>query len=221
MQSNHSPEVSSTHSHPNANSTENCSSSPSRKKPISPKLRRSPSKPAPITPPSSEKETLHKRKINSSEKIAEKMKRTTNGTDNVATNSKESKKMHSENNSTVDYGTAQNHFPHTNESNYSAMLNLTPEIGSIEEGKRLFGVLVKPIPVTNFMEKYWEQQPFRVERKCPGFYKDLLSSEAIDKMLRQNHVEFTKNIDIQFKDGNEIITPIGRALPPTIWQYYR
>lgn len=216
MLSNHSPEVSSTHSYPNANCTENCSSSPSRKKPISPKLRRSPSKPA---PPSCDKETLHKRKNNCSEKIAEKIKRTTNGIDSISTNSKDSKKHHTENNS--DYIASKNYFPRTNASSYTVMLNLTPEIGSIEEGKRLFGVLVKPIPVTNFMEKYWEQQPFRVERKCPGFYRDLLSSEAIDKMLRQNHVEFTKNIDIQFKDGNEIITPIGRALPPTIWQYYR
>ncbi|KAJ6636090.1 Bifunctional lysine-specific demethylase and histidyl-hydroxylase NO66 [Pseudolycoriella hygida] len=215
MQSNHSPEVSSTYSHLNANkSTESCASSPSRKKPISPKLRRSPSKLL-TTPPAAE--NFHKRKMNSNEKSAEKMRRP-NGFDSQPTNSNDTNHLYNDNNMTEDHETSQSHSSRS--TDYNSMLNLTPEVGSIEEGKRLFGILMRPLQVTTFMEKHWEQQPLRVDRKCPDFYKDLLSSEVIDRMLRHNHVDFTKSIDIQFKDGNEVITPMGRALPPTIWQYY-
>lgn len=107
-------------------------------------------------------------------------------------------------------------FPLNSKSNYSAALNLTPHTGSIEEGEKLFGVLIKPIPVQTFMEKYWEQKPVRVPRRFSDYYKDLISTEAIDKMLRENHVEFTKNIDItQYKDGvRETLNPVGRAMPP-------
>lgn len=101
-------------------------------------------------------------------------------------------------------------------SNYSDALNLSPETGSIKEGEKLFGVLIKPIPVDTFMTQYWEQKPIRLQRRFPDFYKDLISTEVIDKMLREHHVEFTKNIDItSYKDGvRETLNPVGRAMPP-------
>ncbi|KAG4070625.1 hypothetical protein HA402_013545 [Bradysia odoriphaga] len=213
MQSNYSPEVSSTYIHPNANHiADNSSCSPSRQKQISPKLRRSPSKPMHASPLATDKEGPSKRKLNSCEKISDKAKRTTNGTEHMPPHLRRCST--GVNNSTV----IQNHVP--SQSNYSAMLNLSPDVGSIEEGRRLFEILLRPLTVAVFMDKYWEKQPLRVDRKRSEFYEDLLSSDSIDKMLRQNHVEFTKNIDVQFKDGNEVITPVGRALPPTIWQYY-
>lgn len=166
----------------------------------------SPSKSAPTTQNrTKEQNGFLKRTVNSNKKL-----KPTNGTTNgmthqMTTNSKDSKRFPYNDNNLSAY--------------YSAMLNLTPEIGSVEEGKRLFGVLVRP--VANFMGKYWEQEPIRVERNCPDFYNDLLSSQAIDKMLRQNYVAFTKNVSIQFKNGKETTTPSGRARAPTIWQYYK
>lgn len=102
------------------------------------------------------------------------------------------------------------------ESTYSNALNLSPTTGSIEEGEKLFGVLIKPIPVATFMGKFWEKKPLRVQRRFPDYYKDLISTEIIDKMLRENHVEFTKNIDItHYKNGvRETLNPPGRAMPP-------
>lgn len=107
-------------------------------------------------------------------------------------------------------------FPTISKPNYADALNLTSATGSIEEGRKLFGVLIKPIQVSTFMEKYWEQKPIRVQRRFPDYYKDLISTEMIDKMLRENHIEFTKNIDItQYKNGvRETLNPVGRALPP-------
>lgn len=107
-------------------------------------------------------------------------------------------------------------FPTSSKPSYSDTLNLTPQTGSIEEGQKLFGVLIKPIDVSTFMEQYWEQKPIRIQRRFPDYYKDLISTAAIDKMLREHHVEFTKNIDItRYKDGvRETLNPMGRAMPP-------
>lgn len=107
-------------------------------------------------------------------------------------------------------------FPLNSKSNYSEALNLTSLTGSIEEGEKLFGVLIKPVLVSTFMTSYWEQKPIRIQRRFSDYYKDLISTEVIDKMLRENHVEFTKNIDItQYKDGvRETLNPNGRAMPP-------
>lgn len=206
-------EVSSTYIHPNANNTaENTSFSPSRQKQISPKLRRSPSKPM-HTSPSADKDGPSKRRLSSCERMSDK-KRTANGTESVPSHLRRCPTGVS--NSTA----VQNHVPRASQSNYSAMLNLSADVGSIEEGRRLFEILLRPLTVAVFMDKYWEKQPLRLDRKRSEFYEDLLSSDAIDKMLRQNHLEFTKNIDLQFKDGNEFHCPQGRALPPSIWQYY-
>lgn len=113
-------------------------------------------------------------------------------------------------------------FPLNSKSNYSSALDLSPQSGSIEEGEKLFGILIKPIPVQKFMTEYWEQKPIRLQRRVASFYKDLISTEVIDKMLRENHVEFTKNIDItQYKDGvRETLNPAGRAMPPCNFKFF-
>ncbi|KAJ6634761.1 Bifunctional lysine-specific demethylase and histidyl-hydroxylase NO66 [Pseudolycoriella hygida] len=109
-----------------------------------------------------------------------------------------------------------------NETHPEVTVKLPPQSGSIAEGKKLFGVLIKPIQVDDFMKDYWENKPLRVHRRHANYYKYLISTEIIDTMLRENHVEFTKNIDItQYKDGvRETLNPIGRAMPPCVWHYY-
>lgn len=73
------------------------------------------------------------------------------------------------------------------------------------------------------MEKYWEQQPIHVDRKCPSFYNDLLSYDAITQMLKLNHVEWTKTVDIQFMDGVNVTAPTaptGRVSATEFWKYF-
>lgn len=57
----------------------------------------------------------------------------------------------------------------------------------------------------------------------PQYYAQLISSNAIDKMLRENIVEYTKNMDVtSYRDGvRETHNPEGRALPPSVWDFYR
>lgn len=94
---------------------------------------------------------------------------------------------------------------------------------SIKEGQRLFSWLINPVGLSKFMATTWEKSPVLIDRKCPMYYGDLLSTAAIDKMLRDHRVEFGKNLDItSYKDGvRETLNPEGRAMPPTVWDFYR
>lgn len=101
------------------------------------------------------------------------------------------------------------------------MSNLTKNIGRIEGDKQLLGALINPIPVTEFMETYWQQKPTRglPDRRILDYFKNVLSFAAIDKMLCKNHIEYTKHIVLQ-KKGEEMLTPKGRAMPPSLWNHY-
>lgn len=93
---------------------------------------------------------------------------------------------------------------------------------SIKSGEELFSWIINPIAVDNFMKTAWEKNPLFVDRKCPSYYEELISTQVIDRMLRQNRIEFTKNIDItSYRDGvRETHNPEGRAMPPTVWDFY-
>lgn len=69
-------------------------------------------------------------------------------------------------------------------------------VGSIEAGKEIFQRILSPIKVENFLNKYWEQIPCLIRKNNHKFFTNLISFNSIDDMLRNNHVEYTKNIDI-------------------------
>ncbi|KAI9590662.1 hypothetical protein GQX74_008829 [Glossina fuscipes] len=95
-------------------------------------------------------------------------------------------------------------------------------MNSITEGKRTFEWLLNPVKVEDFFAKYWESKSCFIKRRQSNYFSHLISFEAIDQMLLQNHLEFTKNIDVtSYKNGErETLNPEGRALPPTIWDHY-
>lgn len=105
---------------------------------------------------------------------------------------------------------------------------------SIEEGKKMFEWLLTPLPVDEFLRfvsiafdlkfisessnnfsKYWEKKPKLIKRsESRNFYGSLLSTQMIETMLRDNYLEYTKNIDItSYRDGvRETHNPEGRAV---------
>lgn len=95
-------------------------------------------------------------------------------------------------------------------------------LGSIESARELFSWILNPIEFSKFMKTAWEKNPLFIDRKCPSYYEELISTKAIDRMLRENRVEFTKNIDItSYKENiRETHNPEGRAMPPTVWDFY-
>lgn len=49
-----------------------------------------------------------------------------------------------------------------------------------------------------------------------------MSTPMLDKILRESHILFTKNIDItSYENGvRETHNPVGRAIPSVVWDYY-
>lgn len=96
------------------------------------------------------------------------------------------------------------------------------KMNSIQEGEKVFSWLLSPLNLKEFFSKYWETGACLVKRKGSKYYSTLMSFEAIDQMLINNHVEFTKNIDItSYKNGvRETLNPVGRAVPPIVWDHY-
>lgn len=95
-------------------------------------------------------------------------------------------------------------------------------VSSIEAAKNLLSWIVHPTPIDEFLGTVWEQKPLLVDRKCPNYFSQLLSTGQFDRMLREQRVEFTKNLDVtSYVDGvRHTHNPEGRALPPSVWDFY-
>lgn len=68
----------------------------------------------------------------------------------------------------------------------------------------------------------WEKTPVHIKRDNSNYYKVLMSTPILDKILREHYVLFTKNIDItSYVNGTrETHNPSGRAVPTVVWDYY-
>lgn len=108
------------------------------------------------------------------------------------------------------------------ESNGSSTKSSLKDTNSIEDGKKMFSWIIDGIDVDEFMKSYWEKKPKLIKRNDNKYYSSLLSMEMIDMMLRENYLEFTKNIDItSYRDGvRETHNPEGRATPSSTWSFF-
>lgn len=93
-----------------------------------------------------------------------------------------------------------------------------PILGS----QKLFEWLIQPLEAKSFFMQHWETTPVHIKRSNPDYYKWIVSTSLLDKVLRDNYILFTKNIDItSYVDGvRETHNPPGRALPSVVWDYY-
>lgn len=96
------------------------------------------------------------------------------------------------------------------------------ETDSVEEGLKLFTWMIAPFNPEIFLTHVFEKKPLHIARKKPTYYKDIISTPTIDHMLRNENIQFTKNIDItSYIDGKrETHNPEGRAHPHLVWDYY-
>lgn len=95
---------------------------------------------------------------------------------------------------------------------------------SVQRGAEAFEHLLSGTALKKFMVQNWEKRPLYIERGDGSHYDHLkVSTEAIDEMLRTNYIEFTKNVDItSYENGlRETHNPDGRALPGTVWGFYK
>lgn len=106
----------------------------------------------------------------------------------------------------------------------STSSDIGSNVSSIENGYEAFKYLLSGINVKTFMSQNWEKLPLYIERFGERHYDHLkVSTEAVDEMLRNNMIEFTKNLDITSYENSvrETHNPDGRALPGSVWGFYR
>ncbi|KOC60423.1 Lysine-specific demethylase NO66 [Habropoda laboriosa] len=72
------------------------------------------------------------------------------------------------------------------------------------------------------LRQNWERAPVQIKRNFPRYYKILMSTPMLDKILRESYILFTKNIDItSYENGvRQTLNPSGRAIPSVVWDYY-
>lgn len=102
-------------------------------------------------------------------------------------------------------------------------IEFTPvQTDSAEEGMKVFKWMIAPFDPDEFLKVMWEKKPLHIIRKKPKYYSDIISTPAIDVMLRTENIQFTKNVDItSYVDGKrETHNPEGRAHPHVVWDYY-
>ncbi|CAF2486897.1 unnamed protein product [Rotaria sp. Silwood2] len=91
-------------------------------------------------------------------------------------------------------------------------------------GEHLFGLLIDPIPVKQFIKQTWQREALLVQRKQPTYYDGLFSTSDIDDLLRENTLEYGDNIDLTFYNPTtskkERHNPEGRARPAVVWDAY-
>ncbi|XP_023662418.2 ribosomal oxygenase 1 [Paramormyrops kingsleyae] len=94
---------------------------------------------------------------------------------------------------------------------------------SRERANRLFDWLIHPVPAQSFFREMWEKKPALIRRHNPEYYKGLFSTTEIDRILREDDVQFGVNLDVtSYTNGQrETHNPPGRALPFAVWDFYK
>nr|XP_061806740.1 ribosomal oxygenase 1-like [Nerophis lumbriciformis] len=94
---------------------------------------------------------------------------------------------------------------------------------SKDRASKLFQWLIDPIPTKTFFRETWEKKPILVQRKNPNYYYGLFSTQEFDRILRQDDVQYGVNLDVtSYTEGKrETHNPPGRALPLTVWDFYK
>lgn len=86
-------------------------------------------------------------------------------------------------------------------------------------------IFVKVVQFNFTFSHLWEKKPKLIKRNgARDYYSSLLSTELINTMLKENYLEYTKNVDItSYRDGvRETHNPEGRAVSrfhSTLTQY--
>lgn len=97
------------------------------------------------------------------------------------------------------------------------------KVAKVDDGRNMFAWIIDPMLSEDFFRVHWEKKPKVIKRpKSRDYYSSLLSTEIINSMLKDHHLEYTKNIDVtSYRDGErETHNPCGRATTPSIWNFY-
>ncbi|XP_018590816.2 ribosomal oxygenase 1 [Scleropages formosus] len=106
---------------------------------------------------------------------------------------------------------------------HTLLTDLAKVHNSRERAGKLFEWLIHPVPLQSFFRDIWEKKPALIRRHNPEYYKGLFSTAEFDRILRDDDVQFGVNLDVtSYRNGKrETHNPPGRALPFTVWDFYK
>ncbi|CAH0399934.1 unnamed protein product [Chilo suppressalis] len=105
----------------------------------------------------------------------------------------------------------------------NSSFEFTPvQTDSVEEGLKVFKWMIAPYSPNEFLNRVWEKKPLHIARNKLAYYKEIISTPSIDDMLRNENIQFTKNIDVTsyVNEKRETHNPEGRAHPHLVWDFY-
>lgn len=93
----------------------------------------------------------------------------------------------------------------------------------LKNSEKLFSWVIAPIKPDQFFLDVWQKKPLFIKRRQPKYNNVWFSCKEFDKILRQQNVQFTKNLDIAVyrNDARETLNPNGRAFAPVVWKFYQ
>lgn len=91
-----------------------------------------------------------------------------------------------------------------------------------EQPSQVFEWVTAPMKPTDFFKTFWEKSPFYIKRNNENYYNQILTTEKLDAILRENSLFYTRNVDVvSYENGQrETHNPEGRAVPSALWDYY-
>lgn len=97
-------------------------------------------------------------------------------------------------------------------------------VDSVADGKQMLEWILSPLSVDDFMKVHWEKSPRLIKRpNNRDYFSSLLSIEGIQRMIKDNYLEYTKNIDVTTysKETNlkQNLNPTGRV-GLEMWGHY-
>ncbi|XP_043188225.1 ribosomal oxygenase 1-like isoform X1 [Amphibalanus amphitrite] len=83
--------------------------------------------------------------------------------------------------------------------------------------------VLAPTQTGPFFDSFWEKKPLLVQREKADYYGQLFSTAKLDSILRNENIQFGRNLDVtSYSEGErETHNPAGRAHAPVVWDYYR
>src|SRR5690606_10939392 len=59
---------------------------------------------------------------------------------------------------------------------------------SMSDPSNIFGRCIQPLDADTFFSEYWEKKPLIISRTQPDYFSDLLSLDAVDKILTSTNL---------------------------------
>ncbi|KAH9499620.1 Ribosomal oxygenase 1 [Bulinus truncatus] len=91
------------------------------------------------------------------------------------------------------------------------------------EASKVFECMIHPVKTDRFFAELWEKKPLLVKRHTSDYNKGWFSTAELDKILRQENIQWGVNLDATsfINDKRETHNQMGRAHAPVVWDMYQ